>query len=90
MIDNCSKVASNKYPKPEWYLEDAPDEDTLHGVSDELPLGDHPVPVLVTHAEDLLPTRAHVLITRKQYLKTSLENKTDSLVTPANPTPLQP
>ena len=41
--------------------ENAPDEDTLHGVPDELPLGHHPVPVLVTHAENLLPTRIDIL-----------------------------
>ena len=46
--------------------ENAPDEDTLHGVSDELPLGDYRVPVLVTHAENLLPTRAYILTQDKQ------------------------
>ena len=51
--------------------ENAPDEDTLHGVSDELPLGDHLVPVLVTHAQNLLPTRTHILTQDKQYYAVS-------------------
>ena len=36
--------------------ENAPDEDTLHGVCDELSLSQLLVPVLVTHTENLLLT----------------------------------